>query len=419
VPPPTRKCCLQITTAVLRKLFLTGLATLSTVGLAHAMSTVEIFQKAKPCVVTIRLVQGDEGYLGTGFFVDTDKIITDAHVLDHSYASLEIQDLNGNFIEVDSQPLYFNRATDLAVLKVTSGAHQCLTLGPDRPSEGETVTVVGNPQGYEGSVSTGVVSAIRKGGDLIQFTAPISNGSSGGPLLDEEGRVIGIVQWAYVEGGTIVENLNFAAGVPLIIRALNTETSFIAQQPQPTPQPTPPYNEQPPVERQPPQSEQPERDSEGLVIPKTLSQTVRYSAGYNFRAVLDQPAIQAISNPVYAYIVRSAKGTSYADLLFDKLDRWFNLRNCTVYRAIANDAAYFKKWPQRTNYPNVSQIAVEQVVWSGAPCYLVTIPYKWAVSNGKKAKSGEARVLAYVMPGHHKNNNRPDYFVAALWNEDH
>ena len=71
--------------------------------------------------------------------------------------------------------------------------------------------VIGNPEGLQGTVSNGIISAFRENRSLIQITAPISPGSSGSPVLDETGQVIGMATLIYKEG----QNLNFAifAGV--------------------------------------------------------------------------------------------------------------------------------------------------------------------------------------------------------------
>jgi S1-C subfamily serine protease len=80
---------------------------------------------------------------------------------------------------------------------------------PDEPvSVGETIYVLGNPEGLVGSISQGIVSGIRRLGtsQLIQITASISPGSSGGPVINTRGRVIGVVTASLTEG----QNLNFA-----------------------------------------------------------------------------------------------------------------------------------------------------------------------------------------------------------------
>ena len=99
---------------------------------------------------------------------------------------------------------------DLVILKVPDVGASVLPLGNSDTAEvGETVYAVGNPKGFlEGTFFPGSISSVR-GKDSnrrIQITAPISPGSSGGPLLNSKGEVIGIVAGAIEEG----QNLNFA-----------------------------------------------------------------------------------------------------------------------------------------------------------------------------------------------------------------
>jgi S1-C subfamily serine protease len=234
---------------MLRKFLLTGLAALSFVGIqavltcsAYPMSTVEIVAKVKPCVVLIGVWDSrntQHGALGTGFFIDNDKIMTDAHVVNGNWNRILIGDLSGQAIPVESQPLYMNtnKDVDLAVLKVkNSGTHAHLDFATNSLQEGQTVTVIGNPGGLTGTVSTGILSAVRDNGDLLQFTAPISSGSSGGPVVNDEGEVIGIVEGARVsvQQQEIVENLNFAHGVRLMkIAAAGDQSSAWAVNKQP------------------------------------------------------------------------------------------------------------------------------------------------------------------------------------------
>jgi Trypsin-like peptidase domain len=101
---------------------------------------------------------------------------------------------------------------DLALLQIKAVNLTPVRLGDsDAVQVGQHVVAVGNPKGFTNSVSDGIVSAVRPGDGmrLLQITAPISHGSSGGPLLDDTGTVIGVTEATYAEG----QNLNFAVPV--------------------------------------------------------------------------------------------------------------------------------------------------------------------------------------------------------------
>lgn len=146
--------------------------------------------------------------LGSGFFVRGGEIASNLHVVEgaaRGYAKLVGQktkyDIEG-VTEVDAK-------RDLVVLKVSASGAPPVSLGnSDAVQVGEPVYAVGNPQGLEGTFSQGIVSSIREVGTdkLLQITAPISPGSSGGPVLNTKGEVIG-VSVATFRGG---QNLNFA-----------------------------------------------------------------------------------------------------------------------------------------------------------------------------------------------------------------
>ena len=101
---------------------------------------------------------------------------------------------------------------DLAIIKVIGDTPPELPLGnSDEVRIGETVYAVGNPIGLQGTVSKGIVSSMRdfgQNGIRIQIDAPTSPGNSGGPVLNEEGEVIGVTVSGFQ--GIGVENLNFA-----------------------------------------------------------------------------------------------------------------------------------------------------------------------------------------------------------------
>src|SRR5712671_997815 len=105
----------------------------------------------------------------------------------------------------------FDARGDLAVLRIEAPAGQVrpLLLDKTSPQEGESVVVIGNPFGLEGSVTNGIVSAVRDiptFGRIIQITAPISPGSSGSPVVNMQGQVIGVAT-LQITGG---QSINFA-----------------------------------------------------------------------------------------------------------------------------------------------------------------------------------------------------------------
>ena len=146
--------------------------------------------------------------LGSGFFVQPNQIATNLHVVEgaaRGYAKLVGQktkyDIEGTSA-IDAK-------RDLVILKVSALGTRTLSLGDsDTILVGETVYAVGNPHGLEGTFSQGIISSVRKIGTdkLLQLTAPISPGSSGGPVLNGKGNVIGVSVATFRSG----QNLNFA-----------------------------------------------------------------------------------------------------------------------------------------------------------------------------------------------------------------
>ena len=146
--------------------------------------------------------------LGSGFFVRDDQIATNLHVAEgaaRGYAKLVGKETKFNiegYTAIDEK-------RDLIILKVASYGVEIVSLGnSDFAQVGETIYAVGNPRGLEGTCSQGIISSIRPVGSdkLIQMTAPLSPGSSGGPVLNRRGEVIGVSVLTIREG----QNLNFA-----------------------------------------------------------------------------------------------------------------------------------------------------------------------------------------------------------------
>jgi S1-C subfamily serine protease len=196
-----------------------------------------IAKAANRAIVTIVMANDDKPIArGTGFLVRPDgAIVTNYHVI-ATGNSAAVKFADGTMLPVDGV-LAADKDHDVAIVKVHGKTFQTLTLGnSDQIQVGEDVVAIGNPLGLELTVSNGIVSGIRtdEKDKLVQITAPISHGSSGGPLFNMFGEVVGITAGA-LEGG---ENLNFAVpineGKKLLLnsarlRELPNEKSVVAR----------------------------------------------------------------------------------------------------------------------------------------------------------------------------------------------
>jgi hypothetical protein len=177
----------------------------------HAeMTNSQIAKKYSPSVVTIVALDENEQplSLGSGFIInEKGDIATNHHVLEGSSRAIikTTKGDKGTILEV----LSYDLELDLLVAKTSLKNIKPLPFGDsDTVTVGEDIIAIGNPAGFEGTVSKGIISGIRKVDDFkfIQITAPISPGSSGGPIFNLSGEVIGIAT-VYHDLG---QSLNFA-----------------------------------------------------------------------------------------------------------------------------------------------------------------------------------------------------------------
>lgn len=175
----------------------------------HAPSLPALIEQSSPSVVTIEVADelGQVFASGSGFYIEADVVVTNFHVIEGA-TSATIHGADGKFVKATGL-LAEDRVADLVLLAVERGSGRPLKLNTTLPKPGEPVLVMGSPQGLEQSASNGIVSAVRefgKYGTVIQTTAPVSSGNSGGPLIGQDGAVVGVVTFKRVGG----ENLNFA-----------------------------------------------------------------------------------------------------------------------------------------------------------------------------------------------------------------
>lgn len=173
------------------------------------LSTEELFQLASPAVVLIEVFD-DEGHkrgLGSGFVVSEDgSVVTNYHVIrGASRATVK-------FAEGASAPIVgvvgYDVERDVAIVKAGLMPSQTLKLGnSDGIHVGQRLVAIGSPLGFQNTVTDGIVSGTREG--YIQMSVPISPGSSGGPVLNSKGEVVGVA----VASITVGQNLNFAVPI--------------------------------------------------------------------------------------------------------------------------------------------------------------------------------------------------------------
>ncbi len=168
--------------------------------------------------------------LGSGFFVTRDGVlVTNAHVVSGAHRVLvRWRGQSGVALKI----LNFARKYDLVTIQTSfTSTPPVLFADSNTAAAGQDVVVLGSPQGLEGTVSTGIIGGLRtiSGVRYLQITAPISPGSSGGPVFNAQGRVIAISTATSAKG----QNLNFALPVNLLRDVPPASIAFAAAKPEP------------------------------------------------------------------------------------------------------------------------------------------------------------------------------------------
>lgn len=188
---------------------------------AFSLTSSEIFSQYSSSVVTIyALDSGQKIHQGSGFFIDkAGHILTNYHVI-HDSQEMVVETEKGNIYKV-RQIVAQDAIKDLALLISSTPPNEIKPsdIAKEIPKPGSKVTTIGTPEGFSHSISEGIISSVTRGtsGDIIQFTAPVSLGSSGSPLFNEHGSVIGIVTFQHITA----QNLNFAMSKTAIQQFLN------------------------------------------------------------------------------------------------------------------------------------------------------------------------------------------------------
>ena len=181
--------------------------------IALPTSVEKLFERVRPAVVVISFAgrDGQREGLGTGFVVSRDGLVaTNLHVIGEA-RPISVETADGKRHEVTAIEAS-DRAADLALVRINARDLPALELGDsDTLKQGQPVVAVGNPHGLTHSVVTGVVSGQREidGRQMIQLAIPIEPGNSGGPLIDLDGRVHGLLTMK----SQVTANLGFAVAI--------------------------------------------------------------------------------------------------------------------------------------------------------------------------------------------------------------
>ena len=206
----------------------------------YAKNRVDIVAENAPAVVAVNVLKDDgTTFTGTGFVLTPDGVIaTTRHHLDHA-AAVNLT-FNTGAVSGQAITLSADEKTDIALLKIAARDLPTVQLADsDYVLPGQDITVIGNPRRLQNTVSSGLISQVRKQTDGTlwhQISAPISPSSSGSPVFNEDGQVIAMAFATYPGDGN--QNLNFAIPSNYISQQLHQAgypaIAFIAQPTPPT-----------------------------------------------------------------------------------------------------------------------------------------------------------------------------------------
>ena len=180
-----------------------------------AMDGSEIFKRCSGAVFVILTSDGEQGFQGSGFFINSEGLaVSNYHVFKGTYQGQEqIKLLGSNQIYKVKSVIAKSEEEDYILFVVDCKDVPYLPIAKQRPEVGDKVFAIGSPRGLENTFSSGEVSQWRDR-NLMQTSALIDHGSSGGALINVYGEVVGITSGTFCDGSQA--NLNYAWSIDVI-----------------------------------------------------------------------------------------------------------------------------------------------------------------------------------------------------------
>lgn len=191
-------------------------------GFSHNADAIEETTKSVLKLVLMDESNDESYYTGSGFVAfNSHTLITNYHVIENTTIAIASDD-DDNIFDID-HVLCADKEADIAILEISGPIElKPLVLYPDdQLKRGSPVVAIGSPEGLKNTVSTGIISyqyTDENNIPMIQITAPISHGSSGGALLNDDGEVIGVTTSSISSG----QNLNFAINIAVVVAMYNS-----------------------------------------------------------------------------------------------------------------------------------------------------------------------------------------------------
>ena len=181
----------------------------------RVLSPSEIFEKLSSAVFKIHTSTGYQGFQGSGFFISSNGIaVSNYHVFQGTAVGYEDIILSDGSSYKVTEVYHKSQDNDFIILEVgVRRKVNYIKIANNTPKVGEKIYTIGSPRGLDNTFSSGEISQIRENGKILQISAPIDHGSSGGVLLNSKGEAVGITSGGIDDSGA---NLNYAWNIQLI-----------------------------------------------------------------------------------------------------------------------------------------------------------------------------------------------------------